>query len=419
MTQLGTHFQRQRIRRRTYRHVQYIQPIAYRDARRRIQRIVTDLVDSQVPGTHHMAMQGPFGVSVSNGGEIRYHPTWEANVGFQIGDPVYRLAGQPTHFDLGTPQRSGNRLRWDTQHLLMDFYYAGHTGKLALLFKTPAYQNIDNRQLAFPISYAGCERQDAHIVIDGQPVMRLRGFHAYDYDDQQLSAPVQHEWHTIAGQEYIVVTLPLAMDGWTKPVLDPTFQVRPLGSAGKETYIWANAPTTNYGGQAAMYLGNNPVSKDWHVLIKFDLSTIPDNAIILSTTLSLYNHHLTGGVSTAYVRPCKRNWSEYQATWNVYSTGNSWATAGGTGEDDRGPVIGSFTFPPSSTWIHTSLAGTTKSNLDYGYGWIIDAPDGSYDNLALRTAEYSSWNPNVVPYLTIEYQLPVPVGPAFHRRMRH
>jgi hypothetical protein len=168
---LGTHFERER-RGRHYTHVQHMRPIAYADAAGRIRRIVSDWQDGGEDWPH-LVTAAPFLVSVTNGGEVRYHPTRDPDVYFIVGDPHYRLGGDVKQYDLGTPARSGNTLTWQTQHLRMDYRHAGSAGKLGMLFKTDAYQNVDDREIAFPITYQGCSRQGRNILVAGQPRMLL------------------------------------------------------------------------------------------------------------------------------------------------------------------------------------------------------------------------------------------------------
>jgi hypothetical protein len=301
----------------------------------------------------------------------------------------------------------------------MDYRHAGSAGKLGMLFKTDAYQNVDDREIAFPITYQGCSRQGRNILVAGQPRMLLAPFRAYDDEDEEQAAPVAHEWRTWLGQEWVVVTLPPAMDGWSKPVLDPTFQVQPDAAAGYDVNMKLANPTLNYGGDVTMGCGNT--NKEWNFLIKFDLSSIPDNAIISSTTLRMWAWKQEGSTATSYARTVKRDWVENQATWNVYSTGNSWAAGGCEGSADRGSIVA--TIPHVSTgWYDVSFTPTSKSELDpWGYGWIFNCPSGSYDRLQFRPSDYWNYNSSIVPKLTIVYSLPVAaaVGPALHRRMRH
>jgi len=414
---LGLHWEREHLGGGHYRHVQYIKRIAYRNAQGLIRRIVTDWEDSQVPGTNHMVMRGPFGVSVSNGGEIRYHPTWEADVGFQVGDPIYRLGGETKHFDLGIPERSGNRLRWLTEHLRMDYIHGGHFGKLGMLFRTDAYQSIDNREIAFPISYSGCERQGRHILIDGEPVMRLRGFVAYDYDDATLEnrVNIDHEWRTVGGQEYVIVTLPLAMDGWSRPVLDPTFEDQPDATDGKDTGIYMGEPDTNHGTDATIVTDGDGSNPSRAGLFQFDVSSIPATAIVTAGSFTLYCTN-SGSASSIYRILPANDWVESEATWNIRKTGSNWAGGDGDGDSDDGCSVSGTDYDATSMSADPfGSSGSVTADFDSNgvadvQGWI----DGTYTNNGIVFSQtytngaifVSSDNATAAnrPKLTIEYE---------------
>ena len=71
-------------------------------------------------------------------------------------------------------------------------------------------------------------------------------------------------------------------------------------------------------------------------LIKFDLSSIPANAVITSATLSLWTaNDLSDNTRTIRVYHLKRAFNESQPTWNLASTGVNWEVAGAPGVNDR------------------------------------------------------------------------------------
>lgn len=113
-----------------------------------------------------------------------------------------------------------------------------------------------------------------------------------------------------------------------------------LQPANSDTFILSIAPTTNYDTEDLVRIGESNASASWvfRNLLKFNgLSdgTIPSTAIIVSAVLSLYcTLDLSSNARTFRVYRQKRAWVSAQATWNIYSTGNSWATAGGFGATD-------------------------------------------------------------------------------------
>jgi hypothetical protein len=68
--------------------------------------------------------------------------------------------------------------------------------------------------------------------------------------------------------------------------------------AVRDTYVWSEAPTLNFGGQTLAEVGRS-LSKSggvalWRGLLYFDLSALPPEAIISSATLRLFVDFTTG-----------------------------------------------------------------------------------------------------------------------------
>lgn len=97
-----------------------------------------------------------------------------------------------------------------------------------------------------------------------------------------------------------------------------------------DTMILSAVPTTNYGSGEQLHLGSTNGSTDKRrSLLKWDLSSIPSDAVVSLARLSLWIY-LDGAsnAGTWSVYRVLRNWVEAEATWNIYSTGNNWGTAG-------------------------------------------------------------------------------------------
>jgi len=157
----------------------------------------------------------------------------------------------------------------------------------------------------------------------------------------------------------------------------PTLTLQPSDATSKDIYIISDLATTNTDGNGNVGIGerNNAVGSIRRTLIQFDLSTLPADAIISSAILSLYlSSNLADNTRTFGVHRLKRAWVPAQATWNIYSTGNNWSTAGGFHADDCEQTnIGSTSIvaSPSVGFIDFSLTPTTKTGLDLGNGFLI------------------------------------------------
>ncbi len=189
-----------------------------------------------------------------------------------------------------------------------------------------------------------------------------------------------------------------------------TLTLQPDAAAGKDTLLRLQNPDTNWGTNASVVIGEDKGAvSHWRSLIQFDLSGLADNAIISAATFSLYaTIDQADNATTFRVFRVKRAWVEAEATWNVYSTGNSWQIAGAAGADDRELTdIGSRAFSSTETlnqWKDFALTPTTKAGLDLGNGWFLKA------DLEDNTAYYFGSSDDPVagqrPKLVIEYTLP-------------
>ena len=103
----------------------------------------------------------------------------------------------------------------------------------------------------------------------------------------------------------------------------------------------------------------------------------------------------------------KRNWVESHATWNVYSSGNTWQTPGALSSNDRGSnVLG--TFSPSSTGLSNiilnsdgvALVQSWVDNPTSNHGFII-ANGSGIDGADFDSREASTANTR--PKLTLRY----------------
>jgi hypothetical protein len=97
-----------------------------------------------------------------------------------------------------------------------------------------------------------------------------------------------------------------------------------------DTEFASDAPTTNYNTGVEMGIGEwnagAAIHRSW---IKPDFSSLPVGAVIKSATLKLITStDVSNNARTMYAHRCLRAVVANQATWNIYSTGNSWGTAG-------------------------------------------------------------------------------------------
>lgn len=200
--------------------------------------------------------------------------------------------------------------------------------------------------------------------------------------------------------------------------------LQPDSTAGVDTWLWTVNATTNYGTDQGLWAGalNGGSGGTTRALIKFDLSALPDSAAIIHAKIQLYvKAELSSNARTLRIYRQKRAWSESQATWNIYSTGNNWQAPGGFGSDDCEQTdIGSRAFSATESInaaILFFLTPTTKSGLDLGNGWMIKADTETND--AYNFGSSDDTTPARRPKLIILYtDNSIPVFMATYRRRR-
>lgn len=93
-----------------------------------------------------------------------------------------------------------------------------------------------------------------------------------------------------------------------------------------DTYIDYGSQTTNYDTSTTLIVKNySGYSRS--TLLLFDLSGIPNGASITSVKLKTYCASFSDPVDLRLYE-CLKSWVSDEATWNIYSTGNNWSTAG-------------------------------------------------------------------------------------------
>lgn len=184
--------------------------------------------------------------------------------------------------------------------------------------------------------------------------------------------------------------------------------------ATADTFMEAREPTTNYNSYSYIYSGegNNLADHYQRSLVKFDLSSIPSNASVNSAVLSLYcEADLADNARTHRVFRTKRAWVEAQATWNIFSTGNSWQTAGGFGYNDCEQTdIGSRDFTATETLneykdftltvsaVQAMISGSFTNN-----GFFIKADTELNDSYRFSSREVAGTDQD--PKLVIDYTI--------------
>lgn len=202
-------------------------------------------------------------------------------------------------------------------------------------------------------------------------------------------------------------------------------------TANGDSMLTNNGTTnTNWGAAADLQVGEyNGGTETDRMILQFDLSSIPAGATINSATLSLYlTNDYSDNARTFRVYRNKRPWDEGTrvgsgsadgVTWDVYSTGNSWQTAGGSGSNDReSSDIGSRAmsasestgaykdFSLTASAVREMIPGGTFANN----GFIIQADTENNDMYDFASREDATSGHR--PKLVIDYSPATPTPTA-------
>ncbi|MDD5112494.1 MAG: DNRLRE domain-containing protein [Methylobacter sp.] len=155
--------------------------------------------------------------------------------------------------------------------------------------------------------------------------------------------------------------------------------------AGKDTYIGNLWSTYNYGGGADDDVLTTKIGRLYrHLLIQFDLSTIPSNAHIVSAELQLYRK--TGsGKDAINVYRIKQDWIEGSktgsgtadgATWKTFNGTNTWVNPGG----DYDPTLMARSQVDAGvsgvhSWEIAPLVQSWLTGKYPNYGMLLNASD--------------------------------------------
>lgn len=409
MAELGKTWERDDLGGGQFRQTLALKPIAFLK-QGNYARILNNFLDGDI-NFPNVVNEAGFFAYITSQGDWRVHPTRDPQVWFSIGAPYVNPAN-PVRATLNPFTRSGNVLTSVNANFDCRIIHGGHYLKLEFPLKNGFVP--PSSKVAFPIDSAGITRQGTQLLVNGVVIMNLTPPVVYDAANRLDVRPISVAFQTIGGNNYVVYTLP-SMAGMTLPTVDPTLTLQPDATAGMDTFLENDVPTGNFGTSSALVIGEiNNDSAVFRTLIKFDLSNIPANAVISSATLSLYcTAELSDNAGTFRVYRQKRAWVEAQATWNIYATGNNWATAGGFHANDCEQTdIGSRVLTATETlneFKDFALTPTTKAALDLGNGWLIK-PDSELNNTHFFSSSDEATAANRPKLVVVYSYAPLAVG---------
>ena len=198
------------------------------------------------------------------------------------------------------------------------------------------------------------------------------------------------------------------------------------------THIKENSPTTNYGTTSPVESTKYGTGDHTHTLVKFSgISSLPAATTINAAALMMYAtsvQHYTGGdlTQTISARRVLLSWNESQTTWNVYTTGNNWGTAGclSDGADRVASASSSVTGNNASDNVWKTFSGMAADvsgmySGSYGnYGWHLERTDAA-DDTCFWLWSSDDGTDGVRPYLDMDITTGVAPAPPRIRQLFH
>lgn len=172
-----------------------------------------------------------------------------------------------------------------------------------------------------------------------------------------------------------------------------TIQIEPTDDA----YVKDSAPDSNYGSYYSLYVGTYNGAKE-RAYLKFDLSNLPENAVIVSATLHAYTYKGASStpVNISVYAVSDDSWTEGSITWNTKPQ------EGALLDKDLIDTAGNHW----SVWDVTDFV-TQEFNGDKIVSFVlISDAEGSIPESIGYTSKDDTKYPDHHPYLKIVYTLP-------------
>jgi len=196
-----------------------------------------------------------------------------------------------------------------------------------------------------------------------------------------------------------------------------TFQQGINGYTGtQDTYITKYLPNNSYGTIYTLTVRSGDYNAS---LFRFDVSQIPQNATVLSATLSVWvNGRSNTNVIHVSAHQMVRPWNQWDATWNQATAGTPWGLAGANSSADRW-----LTASDEEIWTNyniwgnfdvTAMVQSWTFNPATNYGVILKALGHAESPVEYRITSANHPNNWLHPRLTVTYQVrPAPPTATF------
>lgn len=164
------------------------------------------------------------------------------------------------------------------------------------------------------------------------------------------------------------------------------------GSGVTDNFMTSSGPTTQDGSNVDVVVGPLFGSPNYYRgLVKFDISSIPSNATIISAILTLWTStDFSDRAGVVEVYRVLQAWVENESTWNIYATGHNWATAGcdNTTTDREASNIGTVS-------VAGPITINTQKDITLDVSKIQEMISGggfTNNGFLLKNSNESDWN---------------------------
>lgn len=184
--------------------------------------------------------------------------------------------------------------------------------------------------------------------------------------------------------------------------------------SSKDTFILEEIPNTNHDEHPyGVYLLDVDTNCS-RTLLEFSLGDIPGGATIDGASLELYYYNVEApsadpvGLTVTAFKAEQPTWVEDEATWNKYTAGDNWGTAGGDYDSVPPPGSANATMPAGYGWVSWNVtqivddAYTGAIDVELLLKFVDETVANPGHNACFRDGEYAV-DPAKRPKLTVDY----------------